>query len=170
MTYAQSFLPEFDQEMASTRKVLALVPSDRMDWKPGESFQTVGWNANHLAEMVGWVAPTMASPVWEVAPEGSEPYKSPNETTTEGLLALFDNNVREAREALSSVSDENFNSMWALQKAGATLFSMPKSSVVRVWVLNHTIHHRAHLLVYLRLLGINVPGMYGPGHSDKNEF
>lgn len=170
MTYGQSLLPEFDQEMASTRKLLALIPEDKWEWKAHAKANSVGWVANHLVEIVGWTAGTIANPVWEIAPADGEPYASPSETTVAGALGLFDKNVAEARQALEKVSDEKIQEMWSLTKEGVPLFTMPKGVVIRTWVLNHLIHHRAHLCVYLRMLGIAIPGMYGPSGDETAAF
>jgi DinB superfamily len=166
MTYAEMILPEFDQEMASTRKVLERVPEDKLEWRAHPKSNTIGWNANHLAETPGWVEGTLTMPSWDVAPAGGEPYKSPKLTTKREILALFDQNVAAARKAIAAVKDADMGKEWSLLKAGQPIFTMPRSAVIRSFVLNHTIHHRAILCVYLRLNGIPVPGMYGPSGDE----
>lgn len=162
MSFAQAILPEFDQEMANTRRVLEQVPDDRLDWQAGPAFRTIGWNANHLAEIPGWVAGTLSELSWDVAPPGGEPYQSPQLTTRREILDLFDQNVAAAREALLAADDSELEKTWSLLQGGQAIFAMPRKDVIRRWVLNHLIHHRAHLCVYLRLNDIAVPGMYGP--------
>ena len=166
MSYAQTILPEFDQEMASTRKVLERIPEDKFDWKPHPKSNTIGWNANHLAEMAGWVEGTLTQLEWDIAPEGGEEYQSPKLTSRQEILDLFDKNVAEARQAIADVNDEDMNVTWSLTKAGEPLFTMPRAAVIRSFVLNHTVHHRAILCVYLRLNDIPVPGMYGPSGDE----
>lgn len=162
MTYAELILPEFDQEMASTRKVLERLPEDKLEWRPHPKSNTIGWNANHLAEIPGWVQGTLTMPSWDVAPAEGESYKSPQLTSKKEILALFDQNVAAARQAIAKVKDEEMSQKWSLLKAGQPMFTMPRAAVIRSFVLNHAIHHRAILCLDLRLNDIPVPGMYGP--------
>lgn len=166
MSFGESILPEFDQEMANTRKVLQRVPNDKLDWRPHPKSNTIGWNANHLAEMVGWVEGTFAATEWDMAPEGGQRYESPSLMDVEEILALFDKNVASARKTLEQADDSQVAEMWSLLDGGKTLMQMPRAAVVRSFVLNHTIHHRAILCVYLRLNDIPVPGMYGPSGDE----
>ena len=163
MTYAETILSEFDHEMASTRKVLELLPDDKLDWRADATLNTIGWNANHLAEIPGWVALTLTETSLDVAPADGPPYQSPKLASRAEILDLFDRNVALAREAISAVKDEEMGMSWSLLRAGTPMFTMPRAAVMRTFVLNHLIHHRAHLCVYLRLNGVAVPGMYGPG-------
>jgi uncharacterized damage-inducible protein DinB len=167
MSYASQILPEFDQEMASTRKVLERVPDDKLDWKAHPRSNTIGWNANHLAEIPGWVEGTLSQTEWEIAPVDAPHYQSPKLTSTPAILDLFDKNVASARKAIESVKDEDMNVIWSLLYAGKPFITMPRSAVIRNFVLNHVVHHRAHLLVYLRLNDIPVPGMYGPSADES---
>ena len=167
MSYAEMILPEFDQEMANTRKVLECVPDDKLDWKAHEKSNTIGWVANHLAEVVGWVEGTFASPVWDIAPEGEEPYKSPALGSRDEILALFDEGVDSARKTIETATPESLQEIWSLKEKGETLMSFPRAVVVRSYILNHTVHHRAILCVYLRLNDIPVPGMYGPSGDER---
>ena len=166
MRYADTVLPEFDPEMANTRKVLERIPNDIWDWRAHPKCNTIGWNANHLAEIVGWVEGTLAQLSWDIAPVGEEGYQSPKLTTNQEVLELFDSNVTAARQAISSVEDEEMSKMWSLLEAGKPLITLPRAAVIRGFVLNHLIHHRAHLCVYLRLNDISVPGMYGPSGDE----
>jgi uncharacterized damage-inducible protein DinB len=166
MTYAESILPEFDREMANTRKVLERVPEDKLDWQAHPRSHTIGWNANHLAEILGWVEGTLTGLSWDIAPIGGEPYQSPKLTSRREILDLFDRNVASARRAIAAVNDDQVALPWSLLKAGTPLFTMPRASMIRGFVLNHLIHHRAILCVYLRLNDIPVPGMYGPSGDE----
>lgn len=165
MSFSAAILPEFDQEMANTRQVLECIPDALWDWKAQPSANTIGWNANHLADIPSWVEGTFAATEWDLAPPGGEPHQSPQLRSRDEALRLFDANVAAARRTLEQVTDEQTTVPWSLKYAGETLFTVPRAAVVRTWVLNHTIHHRAHLCVYLRLNDVKVPGMYGPTAS-----
>lgn len=164
--YAATILPEFEQEMASTRKVLERVPEEKLDWKCHPKSNTIGWNANHIAEMAGWVAGTLQHAEFDVAPAGGPGYKSPDFKTRQEILACFDKNVAEARAAIGQVADEDMSAIWTLKHAGQTIFAMPRAAAIRGFVLNHIIHHRAILTVYLRMNDVPVPGLYGPSGDE----
>jgi uncharacterized damage-inducible protein DinB len=166
MSYAETLLPEFDHEMASTRKVLERLPDDKLDWRPHSKSNTIGWNANHLADLPGWAVAILTQPQLDYAPVGGPRYESPKLGTRQEILTLFDRNVARAREAISAVKDDEMNAMWSLLGGGKTIFTQPRSAVMRSFVMNHMIHHRAILCVYLRLNDIPVPGMYGPSGDE----
>ena len=166
MSYAENILPEFDQEMEKTRKVLERLPDDKLDWQPHPKSHTIGWNANHVADLLNWIVVTLTTPSLDIAPVGGAPYVTPKLTTGREILEQFDRNVSAARKAISDVKDEDMGAMWTLLRAGNPIFTMPRSAVVRSFVLNHVIHHRAHLCVYLRLNDLPVPGMYGPSGDE----
>ncbi|MBI3408225.1 MAG: DinB family protein [Planctomycetes bacterium] len=162
MNYAETILPEFDREMANTRKALEHVPEKKLDWQAHPKSHTIGWNANHLAEILGWVEGMLTARSWDIAPIGGEAYQSPKLTSPQEILDLFDRNVAEARKAIAVVKDDQLTQPWSLLMAGTPIFTMPRGMVIRSFVLNHLIHHRAILCVYLRLNDILVPGMYDP--------
>jgi uncharacterized damage-inducible protein DinB len=166
MSYAETILPEFDQEMANARKVLERIPEDKLDWRAHPKSNTIGWIAIHLADIPGWVAFTLTTPSLDIAPVGGEPYQSPKLKTRKEILDLFDRNVAAARKAFAAVKDQEVGQPWSLLQGGQTLFTMPRAAVIRNFVLNHLIHHRAILCVYLRLNNIPVPGMYGPSGDE----
>lgn len=166
MNIGQSMLPEFDMEMANTRKVLERVPDELFPWKIHEKSNAVGWVANHLADIPGWVEMTLCHDTLDVEPVAGQPYQSPCENTTAAVLTLFDNNVAEGRQLLETVADAKLFEPWSLLKQGQEIMTLPRLAVLRTWVLNHTIHHRAHLCVYLRVNNIPVPGLYGPSADD----
>src|SRR3954463_10475706 len=149
MAYAESILPEFDQEMANTRKVLERIPDDKLDWKAHPRSNTIGWNANHVADIPNWLAMVLSQPSLDIAPVGGEPYPFPKLAATREIVELFDRNVAAARKAITEASDAEMASPWTLSQAGQTFFTMPRSAVVRNMVLNHLMHHRAHIIVYL---------------------
>jgi uncharacterized damage-inducible protein DinB len=166
MSYADSILPEFDMEMANTRKVLERIPDDRLNWQPHPKSHTIGWNANHVADLLNWVVETLAKTSLDIAPVGAPPYVSPQLASRKEILELFDRNVAAARKAIAEAKDEDVGRPWTLLTAGTPIFTMPRAAVIRGFVLNHLIHHRAHLCVYLRLNDIPVPGMYGPSGDE----
>lgn len=166
MRIGQSMIPEFDMEMANTRKVLERVPDDKLDWKIHEKSNTIGWVANHLADIPAWVEMTICHDSLDVEPVAGQPYKSPNEQTAEAIVALFEENVVQARKLLENVEDATLHEPWKLLKQGEEIMTLPRIAVLRTWVLNHSIHHRAHLCVYLRVNDIPVPGVYGPSTDE----
>jgi uncharacterized damage-inducible protein DinB len=166
MSYADTILPELEHEMASTRKVLERVPDDKLDWRPHAKSNTIGWNANHLADLPGWATSILTQPQFDFAPVGGKRYESPKLRTHREILDLFDRNVAAFRKAIAQVKDDEMGKMWSLLGAGKPIFTMPRSAVIRSFVLNHIIHHRAILCVYLRLNDIPVPGMYGPSGDE----
>ena len=166
MSYAETLLSEFDQEMPNTRKVLERIPDDNLDWKPHPKSHTIGWNANHVADILNWLVLALTRPSLDVAPPDGPKYEFPVLTSRKAILDLFDRNVAAARKAITEAKDEDMGQPWTLSRAGQVFFTMPRSAVVRGTVLNHLIHHRAHLCVYLRLNDVPVPGMYGPSGDE----
>ncbi len=166
MNIGQTMIPEFDMEMANTRKVLERIPDDKWNWKIHDKSNTVGWVANHLADIPAWVEMTICQDALDVEPVEGQPFQSPSETSTAAVLALFDKNVATARQLLETVEDAKLFEPWSLLKQGQEIMTLPRLAVLRTWVLNHTIHHRAHLCVYLRVNDVPVPGLYGPSADD----
>ena len=162
MSYAQTILPEFDQEMATTRKILERVPEEKNDWKPHAKSMTLGRLAGHVAELPGWGVTTLRQTELDFAPAGGAPYEPSHFTTREKTLKLFDDGVKACRDAIAETSDADFMVLWTLKRGGQKLMSMPRAVVMRSMVLNHIVHHRAQLGVYLRMNDIPLPGSYGP--------
>jgi len=167
MQISQLLLPEFDQEMASTRKVLERIPNDKLDWRATPKSNTIGWVGSHLVEIPSWVEGTLSGDSWDIQPPGGEPYRTPVLTSHEQMLAEFDKHVPAARAAIANTPDEEFFKEWSLLMEGKPLFTMPRYTVIRSFVINHTVHHRAFLLSYLMLNGVPVPGMYGPSADEQ---
>jgi uncharacterized damage-inducible protein DinB len=161
MTFAQALLPEFDQEMASTRRLLERVPTDKGQWKPHPKSFALGHLAQLVATMPGWLTKTIRGVDIDLATSKGYSFEK-----TETLLAQFDQHVREAREALASAKDEDFNLTWSLKHGDHVLFSAQRGTVVRSHI-NHLIHHRGQLTVYLRLIDVALPGMYGPTADER---
>jgi uncharacterized damage-inducible protein DinB len=167
MKISDSLLPEFDQEMANTRKVLERVPDAKFDWKPHPKSSTFGGLSAHIVNMPVWANLTMQADSFDYAPPGQEPYKTPLFSSSKDMLAAFDKGVAEARAALASADDAKYFEPWTLMAGGKPIMTMPRVSVVRSFVMNHTIHHRAQLGMYLRLNDIAVPGVYGPSADEQ---
>ncbi len=163
-------LPEFDQEMANTRKMLERVPDDKLGWKPHPKSSDLAALASHVATMVSWAADTLTKDSFDFAPIGQPPFSPPKASSTAEMLAWFDKAVPEARAALAGATDEQFMQPWSLLAGGQTIFTMPRIVCIRSFVMNHTIHHRAQLSVYLRLLDVPVPGMYGQSADEPKLF
>jgi uncharacterized damage-inducible protein DinB len=166
MTIGQMMLGEFDQEMQNTRKVLERCPDEKWNWKPHDKSGTVGWLATHVATMVSWLPMTIKTQELDYAPVGGPAFELPKIGNRKELLAEFDKNAAESREALSTVSDAEMIKNWKLLAGGQEIFNMPRVACIRGMVLNHLIHHRAQLTVYYRLVGVPVPGLYGPSADE----
>jgi len=166
MSIAQSLLPEFDQELANTRKVLERCPEDKYDYKPHPKSFAMGALATHIANMLSWAKDTLTNDSFDVAPEGAPPYKEEPVKTKAELLAKFDQSLTAARAALAATTDEAFMAEWSLLAGGKVIFKMPRVAVIRSMILNHLIHHRAQLSVYLRMNDVPVPALYGPSADE----
>ncbi len=165
MSLSQSLLPEFDQEMANTRRVLERVPADKFSWQPHDKSMAFGRLAVHVAELPSWTTMTINTSELDFA---AVPYAPTQVETTQDLLNIFDKATAEARTALAGVSDEELFKPWALRNGEHQIFSLPKIAVLRSFVMNHIIHHRGQLTVYLRLNDVPVPGIYGPSADEGN--
>jgi uncharacterized damage-inducible protein DinB len=165
MGIAASMLPEFDHEMVNTRKTLERVPTDKFAWKPHEKSFPMGALATHVANLASWTNVTIDMEVLDMAP-GGVPIKTPECQTTEELLSMFDSNVAKARATLEAATDEHLFKNWSLEANGQHILTMPRVAVLRGFVMNHLIHHRAQLGVYLRLNDIPVPSIYGPSADE----
>jgi uncharacterized damage-inducible protein DinB len=167
MTISNTLLPEFDQEMANTRKTLERVPDGKADWKPHAKSMPLGVLSSHIANIPFWLVMTMNQDALDIAPPGQPPFVTPQASSTKELLEFFDKNMSEGRAGLVKASDEHWMQPWSLLAGGQTLMTMPRIACYRTFVMNHSIHHRAQLGVYLRLNDIAVPGMYGPSADEK---
>jgi uncharacterized damage-inducible protein DinB len=169
MSLSQALLPEFDHEMANTRKTLERVPEDKFDWKPHQKSFAMGPLATHLATLPSWGAVTIEQDSIDVAPVGEAPPKNEPAKSVEELLSKFDTNVAAARAAIAGASDEHLMKTWTLYAGGKVIFAIPRIAALRSFVMSHNIHHRAQLGVYLRLNDIAVPSIYGPS-ADEGSF
>ncbi len=168
MSIAQSLLPEFDQEMANTRKVLERVPDEKWNWKPHDKSGTTGWLAGHVATIPDWLTFTLKTESLDYAPvDGQNTYTPPKTDDRAQTLAAFDKCSADARTVLAAASDQDLMKNWTLLAGGKEIFTMPRVACVRGMIMNHLIHHRAQLTVYLRLLNVPVPGLYGPSADEQ---
>jgi uncharacterized damage-inducible protein DinB len=158
MSIAQSLLPEFDHEIATTRRLLACVPEARAEWKPHAKSMSLGALASHLARVPNWGLMVLQQTELDLGP-GPTPQAFESLAAT---LAQFDALAKSVRAALLDSPDIVLQVPWTLKKAGHTLFSMPRQAVFRSFMMNHMIHHRGQLTVYLRMLDVPLPAIYGP--------
>ena len=169
MPLAELLLPEFDEEMTATRRVLARVPDGRSSWKPHPKSMTLCRLATLVAELPGWAVNAITHDELDIMPPGGPPPKFEALESTARILDLFDRNAAAARAALAKASDAEFQKPWAFKVGGRTVATNPKFTVYRRTVLNHLVHHRGQLTVYLRLNDALVPAVYGPT-ADEPSF
>ncbi|MEE9208612.1 MAG: DinB family protein [Gemmatimonadota bacterium] len=166
MGLAQALLPEFDAEMAKTRTTLERVPEDKFEWRPHPKSMTMVDLATHVANLPSWVSVTLEQDGFDIdPPDGDSPRPEPI-TSVADALGRFDHNVMQARKSISGAEDEVFYQSWSLLNGGETVFTAPKVGVLRSFVMNHLIHHRAQLGVYLRINDVPVPALYGPSADE----
>jgi uncharacterized damage-inducible protein DinB len=163
MTISQTLLPEFDQEMTNTRKLLERVPDGTFEYRPHAKSMTMGQLASHVVDMAGWLTVILDLEVFDL-PADFKPF---HVTSQAALLEAFNRNVKAARKKIEGATDADWAKTWTLSLGGKNILSMPRAAAARGMVLNHVIHHRAQLGVYLRLNEIAVPGMYGPSADDS---
>ena len=165
MTIAESLLPEFDREMGLTRRLLDRLPDTQFSWKPHDKSMTLGRLAEHLAELPGWAKVSIVDKGIDMSTQRPADYKSP--ATRAAVLDMFDKNVAEARAALAGRTDAELMAPWTLRAQGKEVFTMPKAIVLRSFVMNHLVHHRGQMTVYLRLQNIALPSIYGPSADEQ---
>lgn len=166
MTIAEALLPEFDHEMGVTRRLLERVPEDKFTWKPHAKSMSFVELATHVATIPSWGAPTLKQPELDLG--GLAPNAVP--ASRSELLARFDTHVAETRAALVGRTDAEMLEVWSLKHNGQKIFTMPRAAVWRGFVLNHHVHHRGQLSIYLRLNDVPVPAMYGPSADEAPHF
>jgi uncharacterized damage-inducible protein DinB len=167
MSLSEALLPEYDQEMAGVRKTLERVPERKFTWKPHEKSGTMIWLAGHLANIPAWAAFTIKEDALDMAPNGVPMAPPPTPKSTKELLEAFDKNLAEGRAAIAGASDAHLFKPWSLLNNGKTVLTLPRIACLRSWVMNHSIHHRAQLGVYLRLNNLPVPAIYGPSADES---
>ena len=161
MSIARTLLPEFDQEMTTTRRVLERVPDVNPGWKPHPKSFSVAHLAQLIAWMPGWIGHTLTTTERDLA--GGDGYGN---KATAALLEMFDENVRTSRASIAAAKDADFDVPWSLKMKGNVLFTLPRRVVVRQHI-SHLSHHRGQMTVYLRLLDVPVPSIYGPTADES---
>lgn len=159
-----SLLAEFDQEMATTRRVLEAIPGDGWGYRPHGKSWTLSELASHVANIPVWMSMTLGTTDYDMAASSEQP---PAAESHDELLGRFDGAVAEARRALEAATPEDMGVTWTLRHGDAVSFALPRGAVVRAFVMNHLIHHRGQLTVYLRLAGGSVPSVYGPSADSE---
>jgi DinB superfamily len=163
MAIKESILPEFEREMETTRLVLERVPEACAQWKPHPKSRSLGELSTHLGEIPRFVPWILTSDSFDPAPPGGEPYRAPSFESTSQLVTRFNENVGKARSAITAVTDDaDFLVPWSLKRGGKMMFTVPRVAALRTFLLNHMIHHRGQLTVYLRLQNVPLPSVYGP--------
>ncbi len=166
MAINQAFLGEFDHEVANSRKSLERVPDGKFDWTPHTKSMSMGALAGHIAMIPSWAKMTLETKEFDVNPPGGQAVQMPQLKSKAEILAFFDQGVPAARAAIAAASDETMMQTWSLLSGGKTVFSMPRAAVLRSMIMNHMIHHRAQLGVYLRMNDVAVPAIYGPSADE----
>jgi len=161
MSISAALLPEFDHEMATTRKTLERVPNEKLGWKPHEKSMSLGRLASHIAELPSWGVIGLTMDSLDLGDQ--KPWEG---SSREEILERFDKNAAAARAAIEGADDARYMTNWSLTMGGKTLMTMPKITVVRMFMLNHLIHHRGQFSVYLRLNDVSVPSIYGPSADE----
>jgi uncharacterized damage-inducible protein DinB len=166
MTFTDALLPEYDHEMGTTRRLLDRVPEPDFVWKPHEKSMSLGELSGHLANIPVWCSTVLQTEFFDLAAGGGDarPRTPPSR---EALLKDFDRNVASARAALVGKTDAELMAPWTLKKGTQEIFTLPKLSALRSFVLNHSIHHRGQLSVYLRLRNVALPSIYGPTADEQ---
>lgn len=166
MAISQMLLPEFDQEIGTTRRFLERVPEDRPEWKPHAKSMTLSRLAGHLSEIPMWAAMTLTRDSIDIHPPDGPAFAPAIMKTRQQTLAFFDAQAQAAREAILAASDEDFSKPWSLLSGGKPRLTLPRLAVLRSFVLSHLVHHRAQLGVYLRLNDVPLPATYGPSADE----
>ncbi len=165
MSISDSLLPEFDHEMANTRRTLERVPEDKFDWKPHAKSMSVYGLARHIARLAAWPGVIASTDSLDLAAGGSA---SQEDRTKADIISEFNKGTEKSIVSLkSSTAEQLANSSWTLRSGDHVIFTLPKLSVIRSMGMNHVYHHRAQLGVYLRLLDVPVPGLYGPSADER---
>lgn len=161
----QLAIGDLEHELAQTRRLLERVPEDRLDWAPHAKSRTLGQIATHLADLPGFALMMVEHEGFDVVTGGGN--RAPAPTTTKGLLDRFDANVAALRAAVERASDADLGATWELKRAGHVFYSAPRFAALRTMGISHIVHHRGQCSVYLRLLDVPVPGMYGPSADER---
>lgn len=161
------FLAELDHEAATTRRLLQRMPEDEVDWRPHERSMTLGRLCGHIAELPVWGRVVLVEDGFDVATSGERGYETFVARDRAGLLERFDDAVAAMRKSAQGYPDERMRDTWTLANGEQVIFSTPRAAALRGFVFSHLVHHRGQLSVYLRLLGVPVPSIYGPSADEQ---
>lgn len=164
MSSTKAFVNELKAESAATKKILERVPGDKTGWKPHEKSMTLGRVATHIAEIPSWVTLIATTNEIDLLKRNPKTYTAKD---SEELVSLHAANVEEAIKALENIGEEDLAKPWQMRRGDVVVSEMPKADAIRRMALNHAVHHRGQLSVFLRLLDVPVPGMYGPSADEK---
>ena len=163
MALHKALLAEFTYEAQSTRKVLERIPQDQFSWQPHDKSMSLFHLAKHVADLTEWTTMTVTLNELDL----SQKFPVKEISSTAELLAHFDEKVETAKKVLAETTDEVLEQVWTLKMGDHVIMSMPKKAVIRSVCFNHTYHHRGQLTVYLRLLGVALPNIYGPTADEQ---
>ena len=161
MPMTDALLGEFDHEMKTTRQLIERVPAEQLDWKPHPKSTSIGDLAMHICSLAQWGTMVAQLPELDLNP-GGRGYRPPAPRGPAEMVKMFDENVAASRAAIAAIPDPAMMEPWTLRNNGAAIFTMPRVAVLRTFVMNHLIHHRGQLTVYLRLRDVPLPSVYGP--------
>lgn len=164
MTFAGALITELKAESALTQKMLGRIPLDQKEWRPHERSMSLGRLATHIAEIPHWISQILEDDVFDFA---SRPYQPRTASSPEELMDIFQANIDAGIAALGKAGDEDFNKIWVVKRGEQVVMEVLKSMAIRGWAFSHLFHHRGQLSVYLRLLNMPVPGMYGPSADER---
>ncbi len=169
MSIAEFLLPEIEQEAAATRRLLERVPEDQLSWKPHEKSMPLSRLATHLAELPTWGVNALKLDELDIMPPGGPPFVPTMLDSVSEIVELFDTNLAQMVDTIRATKEDAFSEPWTLKAGGRDIFTQSRLSVIRM-NLNHIIHHRGQLTVFLRLLDVPLPGTYGPSADDTMGF
>ncbi len=165
MAIKDAFIAELKHESSLTKKMLEKVPLDKKEWRPHEKSMTLGRLATHVAENLHWITDIIHIDDFDFMKDYN--FKPVTAASSEELLQIFQNNLDKAINDLSSLTDDDLNKTWTIRRGEQVMSATPKKVAIRGWAFSHMIHHRGQLSVYLRLLDVPVPGMYGPSADER---
>ncbi len=163
MSLKNALIAELNHESAMTKKMLDRVPMDKKDWKPHEKSMTLGKLASHVADIPHWVSDIIHIDEFDF----QQHYKPQLASTQEELMEIYQRNLDKAIADLEKTSDEEFGKIWTVKSGDQVFYKLPKAVAIRGWGFSHLFHHRGQLSVYLRLLDVSIPGMYGPSADES---
>jgi len=165
MALTDAFIAELKHENSLTQKILEKVPFEYKDWQPHEKSMTIGRLATHIADTAKWASDVINIDDFDFMKDYD--FTSPPAASQEELMKRFQTNLNNAVSDLSKTNDEDLEKIWTVRRGEQVIYKLPKKVAIRGWALSHMIHHRGQLSVYIRLLNIPVPGMYGPSADEK---